>query len=85
MQLFIKIFFLILLSFTLVNCSYVYGNKGLIQNRGTDYLKAQSIPPLQIPPGLSSSKIHEDYPVSSRYYPGSSKEVSLVPPELNPN
>lgn len=54
----------------------------LIQNRGTDYLKAKSIPPLVIPQGLSSSSIHADYPVSDRNYPNSDKLPDLIPPDL---
>ena len=63
-------------------CSYLYGNKGFIQDRNTDYLKAKSIPPLKIPPGLSSSTIQADYPVPDRNYPNSTREISLIPPEL---
>ena len=74
--------FLIILSLAMVGCSHIYGGDGIIQNRGTDYLKAKSVPPLQIPPGLSSSTIHETYPVSNRAYPNSDKPVSLVPPGL---
>jgi uncharacterized lipoprotein len=83
MQHYMKVIFLMVLSFFIASCSYMYGNDGFIQNRSTDYLKAKSIPPLSIPPGLSSSSIHEEYPVSNRYYPGSDKEVNLVPPGLN--
>ena len=72
----------ILLTLTLAGCTLFNGNKGIIQNRGTDYLKARSIPPLRIPPGMSSSSIHAKYPVSERYYPESQKNVNLTPPEL---
>lgn len=67
-----------------VGCSYIYGEKGVIHNRNTDYLKAQSTPPLRIPPGLSSSTIESHYPVSYGDYPGSTTPVSLIPPELAP-
>lgn len=69
--------------FTLTSCTYIYGDKGVIKNRDTDYMKAQSVPPLIIPPGLSSSTIQEHYPVSYRDYPGSRDKVNLTPPELN--
>jgi uncharacterized lipoprotein len=82
MQQFVKILILLILSFVIVSCSSMYGSTGVIQNRGTDYLKARSIPPLNIPPGLSSSSIQEAYPVPDRYYPGSYKEISLIPPGL---
>ncbi len=73
--------FLIVLSLLLSSCSSLYGDKGIIQNRSTDYLKAHSVPPLQIPPGLSSSTIHETYPVSNKD-PSGQKNISLVPPGL---
>lgn len=82
MHYYVKKIFLIVLSLALSSCSYIYGDKGIIQNRSTDYLKARSIPPLQIPPGLSSSSIHEAYPVSNREYPNSTQQVRLIPPEL---
>lgn len=82
MQYNVKKLFLIALPFLLASCSHLYGDQGIIQNRSTDYLKARNIPPLQIPPGLSSSTIHEAYPVSSRNYPNSTQQISLVPPGL---
>lgn len=78
----VKKLFLIAIALTLSSCAHIYGDKGVIQNRSTDYLKARSIPPLQIPPGLSSSTIHEAYPVSNRNYPNSTQEINLVPPGL---
>lgn len=75
---------LLCLTFALAGCTYIYGDKGVIQNRDSDYLKAQSIPPLQIPPGLSSSTIEAHYPVSERDYPGSHQKISLIPPGLAP-
>lgn len=65
-------------------CAYFYGDKGVIKNRDTDYLKAQSIPPLRIPPGLSSSTMEPHYPVSDQSYPTGTRRIGLVPPELNP-
>ena len=69
---------LIILPLLLASCSM----HGIVQNRGADYLKAESIPPLKIPPGLSSSTIHEAYPVSNREYSKTAEDVSLVPPGL---
>lgn len=79
----IKKILTIALLFNLMGCSYLYGDKGVIHNRNTEYLKARSLPPLTIPPGLSSSTIESHYPVSYRDYPGSTQPVDLVPPELN--
>jgi uncharacterized lipoprotein len=69
----------------LTGCSYLQGNHSVVQNRDKDYLKANSIPPLKIPPGFSSSTITAHYPVSDRNYLGSNTPVDLVPPELNTN
>lgn len=68
--------------FIVSGCSYLYGENGVIHNRDTTYLKARSIPPLTIPPGISSSTIHQEYPVPERSYPASAQKVSLVPPGL---
>lgn len=73
----------ILSALALTSCSYIYGNNGVIVNRNTDYLKARSIPPLKIPPGLSSSTIHAEYPVPERQYPGSMTRPDLTPPYIN--
>ncbi|HSW69497.1 MAG TPA: hypothetical protein VLI69_05010 [Gammaproteobacteria bacterium] len=77
-----KLILIALSCIVLSNCSYIYGDKGFIQNRNTDYLKAKSVPPLKIPPGMASSTIHEAYPVSNREYPTGTREISLVPPGL---
>lgn len=76
-------FFLLSLLLLLSGCSYLYGDKGIVRNRETDYLNAKSIPPLQIPPGLSSSTIQAHYPVPDRNYPDSAKKINLEPPLLN--
>lgn len=66
----------------LSSCTSVYGDKGIIRNRNTEYLKARSYAPLKIPPGMSSSTVDNHYPVSDRNYPGSTTPVDLTPPEL---
>lgn len=50
--------------------------------RDKQYLSANSVQPLRIPPGISTSSFHNEYPVSEHYYPEKVKEVSLVPPGL---
>ncbi len=82
MRYYAKKFVFVLLGLMLSSCAHIYGDKGLIQNRNTDYLKAQSIPPLKIPPGVSSSTIQELYPVSTRDYPTGTQPLNLVPPGL---
>jgi len=66
---------------SLVSCSYI-SSKSPIQMRDKQYLTARSIPPLKIPPGVSSSAIHSYYPVPNKNYPQSAKTVSVVPPGL---
>lgn len=73
----------IMLALMLTSCSYIYGNNGVIVNRNTDYLKARSIPPLKIPPGLSSSTFRNEYPIPDRQYPGSMAKPDLTPPYLD--
>lgn len=67
----------------LTGCGYFSSDNSFIQNRDTDYLKATTTRPLQIPPGLSSSTIEAHYPVSDREFPNSSKKVTLTPPNLS--
>ncbi len=83
MHLLNKILLVICVVVCLTSCSRFYNSQNVIQNRETDYLKAKSVPPLSIPPGLSSSTITAHYPVSDREYPGSNMPVDLTPPELN--
>ncbi|HEX2549535.1 MAG TPA: hypothetical protein VHM20_06890 [Gammaproteobacteria bacterium] len=78
----IKSILIILLMVVLSSCSRIYGERGIIPNRDTDYLRARSIAPIKIPPGLSSDTIHNEYPISERNYPGNVKP-DLVPPGLN--
>ena len=66
----------------LTSCTYMYGDKGIIKNRDTEYLKAYSIPPMKVPPGLASDTIQTDYPVPYKSYPASTRQPNLVPPEL---
>jgi uncharacterized lipoprotein len=74
--------FVVMLATLLAGCSYIYGDQGFIHNRSVEYTKAQSIPPLKIPPGLSSSSMEAHYPVSDADYPNSKTPVNLIPPEL---
>jgi len=71
-----------ILSSILMLTACTFSNHNVIANRDTAYLSAKSVPPLQIPPGLASSTIQAEYPVSDRQYPESAKHVSLIPPDL---
>lgn len=78
----IKLFFIFSLLMSLVGCSHVYGENGVIKDRDTDYLKARSIEPLRIPSGYSSASIQSNYPVSDRNYPHQNRMVNVTPPGL---
>jgi uncharacterized lipoprotein len=78
-----RVFGVIGLAFTLMSCSHVYGEQGVLKNRENDYLKAQNIAPLQIPPGYGSSNIQSHYPVSEKQYTTSAARIDLAPPGLN--
>jgi uncharacterized lipoprotein len=67
-----------LLPLTLAGCGYFS-----VQGRDKHYLNAQSTQPLRIPPGVSGSAFHNDYPISDRNYPDSVKTVNITPPGLN--
>lgn len=68
----------------LLGCCGVFllGCSNVIQSRDKEYLAAKSIPPLRIPPGISSSAFQTTYPVSDRSYPRNMTDVNMVPPGL---
>lgn len=66
-----------LLFTVLTGCSY-FSDSSVFRSNDRAYLTAQSIPPLKIPPGISSNAFQNYYPVSYREYPGN-KDVSLKP------
>lgn len=78
----IKNSILISLIMVLSACSYLSNNK-IVSSRDSAYLKAKSIPPITVPPGLSSAAIHDEYPVPNRAYSDAAKKVNLMPPELH--
>lgn len=83
MRLLKKMIFIAGIMTCITSCSKFYSSQNVIQNRETDYLKAKTVPPLRIPPGMSSSTISAHYPVSDNEYPSSTVPVNLTPPELN--
>lgn len=71
----------LLLALPLAGCSY-FDSASNIHVRDKSYTEARSIPPLRVPPGVSSSKIHNEYPVSDRQYSENQLKVKLDPPGL---
>ncbi|TQV85617.1 outer membrane protein assembly factor BamC [Exilibacterium tricleocarpae] len=49
----------------LAGCSMLFGQEGYFRDRGDDYLKADSIPPIIVPEGLSESSLDELYVIPS--------------------
>lgn len=77
----VKQLLVLIIGIALCGCS-VMPKKTLFKNREKDYLQAQSIPPLRIPPGVSSVKMHNKYPISDHHF-GGNEEVSLLPPGID--
>jgi len=76
-----RLFVLLLLPIFLIGCSSI-PKPSFIQYRDKHYLSARSIPPLKIPPGISSDAFQNRYPIPDRNYPESAKTVSIEPPGL---
>ncbi|WP_238526772.1 outer membrane protein assembly factor BamC [Cellvibrio japonicus] len=47
----------------LSGCGLFFGEEGIFRNRESDYLKADNIPPLVLPPGKHSQAMGELYPI----------------------
>jgi uncharacterized lipoprotein len=69
----------------LMGCSHIYGENGMLKDRDNDYLKAQNIAPIQVPPGYGSQNIQAHYPVSEKQYTTNMAKVDLLPPGLAPD
>lgn len=73
---------LLILTSLLILVSCTHYRPPFIQNRHKEYLTATSIPPLKIPPGISSDAFKTYYPVPYRSYPPSTYTVNTLPPGL---
>lgn len=74
-------YFLIYSMIFLSGCSAIQKSDSFT-GRTNQYLSAKSIPPLRIPPDLSSDQFQNYYPLSDKNYSESVKNVSVVPPGL---
>jgi len=54
---------MVCLSATLSACGMFFGKNGIFHNPGSDYEKADNIPPLKLPEGKKSEAIGEIYPI----------------------
>ena len=59
----LKLLFLVGMGFSLPGCGMFFGDDGVFRNREADYLKADNIPPLVLPPGKKSETMGELYPI----------------------
>lgn len=69
-QVVFKITSILLLLSLLSSCTVLFGRDGFFRDRGDDYLKAEEIPPMQVPDGLDSGALTELFvvpPVASDY------------------
>lgn len=76
-----RLIFIIGLFTFLSGCSYIH-TPNFLKVRDTEYLRARSAQPLNIPPGISTSAFSSSYPVPYHNYPQNLKAVSLEPPGL---
>jgi len=76
LRIFLCFFFL---TASLVGCSSF---SSTLQRGNKQYLQAESISPLKIPPGTSSDAFYSKHPVSNKNYSIHSQEVSIIPPGL---
>lgn len=51
------------LCLSLSGCGMFFGDDGVFRNRENDYQKAQTVPPLVLPPGVKTEAIGELYPI----------------------
>ena len=71
----------------LSGCYPIAGKDGLIHNRQNNYLEAQSVPDLKVPPSLSYKEINNEYAIPGESNtPALTEPVSIDPPGsvLNP-
>lgn len=64
-------------------CGVVFGEAGIFRNRSGDYLKATSVQPLELPPGLDGEAIEDIYyvpPIDANAQPAQQFEVSRPQP-----
>lgn len=77
----IRFSLLFLLAMGLVSCSYI-SKSSFSQNKDRNYLAAQSLPPLKIPPGIATSSFQAAYPIPAGNYSVSAENVDVTPPGL---
>lgn len=75
-------FFLCLLSFSTVACSYIKGAPTSLRKSDTEFLQAQDIQRLKTPKGYSALDYEDKYPIPSQKYSKGSERIKLTPPDV---
>ncbi len=67
---------LVLVCFTLGACGWMNDDKGMFVDRKDDYLKAEQLPPLEVPEDLNAEDLKDPFPIpptpaqaNARYFP----------------
>jgi uncharacterized lipoprotein len=71
----------LMLALPIAGCAY-FNPDSHSHAQDSNYLTARSIPPLRIPPGVSSNAFHNEYPVSDGSFSLTNAKISNVPPGL---
>jgi uncharacterized lipoprotein len=81
---FLKMAMIVSLLGVLSACGRFPTKYDLFRNHSNDYLAAHTVPPLRIPPGYSSSKVKDYYPVAHASRTRLTKPMKVLPPNINP-
>lgn len=68
-------------AFSLTGCAWITST-AFPKDKEKPQLHARSVPPLKIPPGLSSDQFHAKYPIADTQYALNSADASVLPPGL---
>ena len=80
----LKTIFAVVIFLLSTGCAHLYGEHGVLKNRETDYLKAQTIKPIKVPAGYDAANLQSNYPVPEKQYPATQARIDLTPPGLAP-
>lgn len=80
MKNFSRYVFLTSLTIYATGCSYIPDKYNFVQQRQTEYLRAQTSQPIRVPAGMSNASVHEDYPVPYAGTPAPKTAANISPP-----
>lgn len=73
-----------LAALSLSACGDVSKTYQIFSDHSQDYLQADATPPLQIPPGYSSSSVEDYYPVPNAAGNMAQTTPQIIPPNIDP-